>query len=58
VNFLTGNNVSNQMTFTSWATGVSYAWSTNAKITFKYRDLSMGNVDQQNVIRAQIDYSF
>jgi len=58
VNYLTGNNVSNSMTFTSWAAGVSYAWSANAKVTFKYRDLSQGNVDQANVIRAQIDYSF
>ena len=58
VNYLTGNNVSDQRAFTSWGSGISYAWSTNAKITFKYRDLSMGNVDQANVYRAQIDYSF
>ncbi|HEX9247705.1 MAG TPA: S-layer homology domain-containing protein [bacterium] len=58
VNWLSGNNVSNQMTFTSWVAGVSYAWSTNAKVTLKYRDLTMGNVDQANVLRAQIDYSF
>jgi len=58
VNWLSGNTVSDQRTFTSWAAGVSYAWSTNAKITFKYRDLSMGGIDQASVYRAQIDYSF
>ena len=58
MNWLSGNTVSDQRTFTSWAAGVSYAWSTNAKITFKYRDLSMGGIDQASVYRAQIDYSF
>ena len=57
-NWLTGNNVSNSQPFTTYAFGISYAFAPNAKITLKYRDLSMGGVEQQNVYRAQVDYSF
>src|SRR5437588_848793 len=56
--YLTGNNVSNQMTITSWEAKVAYAWSANAKITFKYGDLTMGGVDQANTYKAEITYSF
>jgi len=57
-NWLTGNNVSNSQPFTSYVFGISYGFAPNAKITLKYRDLSMGGVEQQNVYRAQVDYSF
>jgi len=57
-NYLTGNNVSNSQPFTTWAAGISYGFAPNARITLKYRDLSMSGIDQQNVYRAQVDYSF
>jgi S-layer homology domain len=57
-NWLTGNNVSNSQPFNSWVVGISYGFAPNAKITLKYRDLSMQGIEQQNVYRAQVDYSF
>ncbi|HLW59792.1 MAG TPA: S-layer homology domain-containing protein [bacterium] len=58
LDFLTGNSVSNSQPFQEWEGGIAYSFSANAKITLKYRDLTMNGVDQQNVYRAQIDYSF
>ena len=58
VQWLTGNTVSNSQSITSYVGGVSYAFSPGAKITLKYRDLSLNGVDQINVYRAQVDYGF
>jgi hypothetical protein len=57
-NYLTGNSVSNSQSFQTWSAGISYGFAPNAKITLKYRDLQMAGIDQQNVYRAQVDYSF
>jgi hypothetical protein len=58
LHWLTGNNVSNSQTITEYAGGVSYRFAPGAKITLKYRDLSMNGVEQLNVYRAQVDYGF
>jgi S-layer homology domain len=57
-NGLWGNSVSNSQNFTEYVVGIRYNFSANAAITLKYRDLAMGGVEQMNVYRAQIDYSF
>jgi hypothetical protein len=57
-NGLWGNSVSNSQNFTEWVVGIRYNFSANAAVTLKYRDLSMGGVEQQNVYRMQVDYSF
>jgi len=53
-----GNSVSNGQSLTEYETGLVYQFATNARVTLKYRDLLIAGVDQQNVYRAQIDYSF
>ena len=56
--WLTGNNVTNGQSLQEWEAGVVYSFAPNAKITLKYRDLQIAGVDQMNVYRAQVDYSF
>jgi hypothetical protein len=56
--FVTGNNVSNQMSLTEYEVGVIYTLSKNSTIRVLYRDLTMGGVDQQNTWRAALNYSF
>ena len=48
----------NGQSFTEWEAGIVYQFATNASVVFKYRDLLMASIDQQNVYRAQIDYHF
>jgi hypothetical protein len=57
-NYLTGNNVSNQMSLTEYEIGVIYKLAAGANVRVLYRDLTMGGVDQQNTWRAVLDYSF
>lgn len=58
VNFVTGNTISNRQGFTEYEVGVIYKFATSSTMTFLYRDLRMSGVDQANVLRAQLDYSF
>jgi hypothetical protein len=56
--YLTGNNVSNSQPFSEWDAAVSVNVAPNARLTFRYADLSMNGVDQLNLYRAQFDYRF
>jgi hypothetical protein len=57
-NYLTGNSVSNQMSLTEYEVGVVYKLAAGTNVKVLYRDLTMGGVDQQNTVRAVVDYSF
>jgi hypothetical protein len=56
--YIPGSFQSNRQSLVEYETGVRYAFATNATIVVKYRDLSIAGVEQENVYRAQIDYSF
>jgi hypothetical protein len=44
--------------FLEYEAGVRYTFASNATIVVKYRDLCIDGVEQQNVSRGQINYSF
>jgi len=56
--YLTGQNLSNQMPLTEYEVGVIYNFTPGASVKVLYRDLTMGGVDQQNTLRAMFDYRF
>jgi hypothetical protein len=56
--YVTGNNVSNTMRLQEYEAGAIYTFSKNASVRILYRDLTMGGVDQQNTLRAVLDYNF
>jgi len=56
--YIPGSFQSNGQSFLEYEAGVRYTFASNATIVVKYRDLSIAGVEQQNVYRAQIDYSF
>ena len=57
-NYLAGNNVSNGQSLRELETGVIYQLTVNASITLLYRDLQMAGIDQLNLYRAKLNYSF
>ena len=58
LNWIGGNSVSNAQGFSEVEGGVIFNFATQATITFLYRDLQMNGVDQENLYRAEINYSF
>ncbi len=56
--YIPGTFVSNGQGFLEYEAGIRYQFAPNATIVVKYRDLSIAGVEQQNVYRAQIDYTF
>jgi len=56
--YIPGTFASNGQSFLEYEAGIRYQFAPNATIVVKYRDLSIAGVEQQNVYRAQVDYSF
>jgi S-layer homology domain len=56
--YIPGSFQSNGQSFLEYEVGIRYQFAPNATVVFKYRDLSIASVEQQNVYRAQLDYNF
>jgi S-layer family protein len=56
--YIPGAFASNGQGFLEYEVGLRYVFAPNASVVFKYRDLSIAGVEQQNVYRAQVDYKF
>jgi len=56
--YVTGNHVSNSQNIQEYEVGIKYGFAPNASVLVKYRDLRIAGVDQNNVLRAQLDYTF
>ncbi len=57
-NYFTGNNVSNGQGLNTYQVGVTYNFAQNATILFQVIELKINSVEQFQLYRAQIDYSF
>jgi hypothetical protein len=58
IDYLAGSSVSNGQAIQEYEAGVIWKFSTNATLTVLCRDLRISDVDQMNLWRGQIDYSF
>jgi hypothetical protein len=56
--YLTGNHVSNSQPIQEYEVNLRYQFAANSSVLLKYRDLRINGIDQFNVYRAQLDYTF
>jgi hypothetical protein len=56
--YLSGGNVSNNQSLQEFDGGIAYQFAPGARITLRYRELRLHGVEQDQLFRAQVDYTF